>query len=165
MSNLSICCPSRWFSLSWCNGQVRRFEPAVAAPYGALHSANTGVTDFERICQELLDDIKSTGRGRVLYNFQVKGIEGSAGGAVRVVGKEPGQRGPDKVVESGNAVNCAGLYSDTVAMGSGASQEPRIFPFRGRYLRVRFWATFGIGFGFSLQVLYRFCSCGRKRRG
>ena len=37
---------------------------------------------------------------------------------------------------AGQAVFCAGLWSDRLAVACGAPQDPRIIPFRGGYLRV-----------------------------
>ena len=38
---------------------------------------------------------------------------------------------------AGNAVFCAGAWSDRLAVASGAPADPRIVPFRGAYLRLR----------------------------
>jgi L-2-hydroxyglutarate oxidase len=40
------------------------------------------------------------------------------------------------VLEAGNAVCCAGGWSDRLATASGADPDPRIVPFRGAYLQL-----------------------------
>jgi (S)-2-hydroxyglutarate dehydrogenase len=98
-------------------------EPHVAG-VRALHAPATGIVDFRRVVRALADDVRS------------------AGGDVRTAREVTGLRPDDNgtVVESGGdsiharfVVTCAGLYSDRLAVMTGAPESPKIVPFRGSY--------------------------------
>jgi 2-hydroxyglutarate dehydrogenase len=59
-------------------------------------------------------------------------VDGVIGGQRRV--RLLGPNGD--AVEAANAVFCAGLWSDRLAVRAGAAPDPRIIPFRGGYLRL-----------------------------
>ena len=68
--------------------------------------------------------------GELRFGWQVAS-SATAGGAIRlraIGGDEASGR---------RAVFCAGLWSDRLAVGAGADEDPRIVPFRGAYLRLR----------------------------
>jgi (S)-2-hydroxyglutarate dehydrogenase len=103
--------------------RLAELEPHVAG-VRALHAPATGIVDFRRVVRALADDVRS------------------AGGDVRTAREVTGLRPDDNgtVVESGGdsiharfVVTCAGLYSDRVAVMTGAPESPKIVPFRGSY--------------------------------
>lgn len=52
-------------------------------------------------------------------------------------GKEPGQKGPTKLVTASNVITCAGLYADRVAQAAGGAVAPKISSFRGTYYQMK----------------------------
>ena len=93
----------------------------------ALHSPATGVVDFGHVARSLAADVTAVG-GTVATSCAVASVE-PARRALRLrhAGGETAAR---------RAVFCAGPWSDRLAAASGASEEPRIVPFRGAYLRL-----------------------------
>lgn len=103
--------------------RLREIEPH-AAGVAALRVPGAGIVDFPGVCARL-SELISAGAGRVVTG-------------ARVVGARAAER--EAVVETtagaftGDAlVNCAGLYSDSVARMAGAPVRARIVPFRGEY--------------------------------
>jgi (S)-2-hydroxyglutarate dehydrogenase len=107
--------------------QIRELEPH-ATGIAALHSPNTGIVDFHRVCESLALEMRTAG-GELRLGWEVsQAVE--QGGAVRLTGA-----GGD-ALEASAAVFCAGLWSDRLAVAAGAPADPRIIPFRGGYLRL-----------------------------
>jgi (S)-2-hydroxyglutarate dehydrogenase len=103
--------------------RLAELEPHVAG-VRALHARETGIVDFRRVVRALADDVRSAG-GDVRPAREVTGLR---------------QDGTGTRVESGGdsiharfVVTCAGLYSDRLAVMTGAPESPKIVPFRGSY--------------------------------
>lgn len=93
----------------------------------ALHSPETGITDYTAISLALGKEIEAGG-GRILLSSAVTDINAS-GDSIEVI-TESGTERVDRLVL------CAGLQSDRVAKLVGGDAEPRILPFRGEYMNV-----------------------------
>jgi 2-hydroxyglutarate dehydrogenase len=108
--------------------QIPELEPH-AAGIAALHSPGTGIVDFRRVCERLAEDVREVD-GEVRLGWRVARIQ-ERDRHVRLLD-------PDgEALEASAVVFCAGLWADRVAVGAGASPDPRIVPFRGSYLRLR----------------------------
>jgi L-2-hydroxyglutarate oxidase len=107
--------------------RLRELEPHARAVRG-VHSAGTAVVDFARVARAMAGLLTA------------RGVEIRTGGRVRAI-----RAGGDEVaLETGGGatlcrkfINCAGLYSDTVARLAGIRPEARIIPFRGEYYVLR----------------------------
>jgi 2-hydroxyglutarate dehydrogenase len=108
--------------------ELREIEPH-ARGVAALHSPATGVVDFREVARALADDVREAG-GQLRLGFAVAGV-GTENGAVRL------RSSAGDEVEAGQAVFCAGPWSDRLAREAGADSDPRIVPFRGAYLTLR----------------------------
>lgn len=115
---------------------VRRLEAAgiqELEPHGAgvaaLHSPNTGIVDFGKVCERLADDVRETD-GTVCLGWEVTSVE-ERGRKLRLLGRS------GDALEADRAIFCAGLWADRLARLAGAPADPRIVPFRGGYLRLR----------------------------
>jgi (S)-2-hydroxyglutarate dehydrogenase len=111
--------------------RLRADEIAAVEPYArgiaALHSPGTGVVDFVAVSRAYADDVEAAG-GSLHLDTQVR----------RAL-----PRGDRLVIEHSTgttvarqAVFCAGLWSDRLAVACGAPADPRIVPFRGAYLKL-----------------------------
>jgi L-2-hydroxyglutarate oxidase len=108
--------------------ELREIEPH-ARGVAALHSPATGVVDFREVARALADDVREAG-GQLRLGFAVSGVT-TSNGDVRV------RSSAGDEVEAGQAVFCAGPWSDRLALEAGADSDPRIVPFRGAYLTLR----------------------------
>jgi 2-hydroxyglutarate dehydrogenase len=107
--------------------EIAEIEPA-ARGVAALHSPNTGVVDFVAVAESYSADVRAAG-GTVHLGTRVERAASRPGGiAIQH------SRGTTLATE---AVFCAGLWSDRLAVACGAPADPRIVPFRGAYLRLR----------------------------
>jgi L-2-hydroxyglutarate oxidase len=93
----------------------------------ALHSPETGVVDFVAVAEAYAEDVKRAG--------------GSIHMGTPVAGATPGSsrialRHAAGTTLASQAVFCAGLWADRLAVACGAPKDPRIVPFRGGYLRL-----------------------------
>jgi L-2-hydroxyglutarate oxidase len=109
-------------------GGLRAVEPH-ATGVAALHSPNTGIVDFGAVCARLADDVREAG-GELRFGWDVAGVTTTAR-SIRLC-----RAGGGAAAEGARAVFCAGLWSDRLAVLAGADPDPRIVPFRGRYLRL-----------------------------
>jgi (S)-2-hydroxyglutarate dehydrogenase len=107
--------------------QVREREPNVAA-VAALWVAETGLTDYGKVCVALAAELAGLGADLRL-GTSVLGIERR--GEVSVVSTSGGE------LTARMLVNCAGLHSDVIARMAGAEPDVRIVPFRGEYADLR----------------------------
>jgi L-2-hydroxyglutarate oxidase LhgO len=107
---------------------IRDLEPS-AVGVAALHSPHTAIVDFGAVVRALRDDVVASG-GAVRTGFELTDIRQDRGGVTLV----PRVGAPATVQ---HLVVCAGLHSDRVARLAGASDDPRIIPFRGEYHRVK----------------------------
>jgi L-2-hydroxyglutarate oxidase len=108
--------------------QLREIEPH-AIGVAALHSPNTGIVDFATVCSRMADDVRAAG-GEVRLNWSVASVS-TSGRAIRLRSTAGAE------VAAPRAVFCAGLWADHLAALAGADRDPRIIPFRGRYLALR----------------------------
>ncbi len=102
---------------------LREVEPA-ARGIAALHSPRTAVTDFGAIARAIAAEVVAAG-GEIRTGIEVAAIDARAGG-VRL-------RHAGGSIDAGRAIACAGLWSDRLALASGAPRDPVIVPFRGAY--------------------------------
>ena len=103
--------------------RIRELEPHAAGIRG-LWSPETGIVDFRRVALAMADDLRAQGV-TILTGREVRGLD-ERGNEV-IVATPAGDVRADLVVA------CAGLQADRVAALSGASDGPRIVPFRGDY--------------------------------
>jgi 2-hydroxyglutarate dehydrogenase len=108
-------------------GEIREIEPHVTGVAG-LYSPATGVTDFRAVARSFAEDVRAAG-GQVITGCAVLSAVPADGGLrVRHAGGE---------LRANFGVFAAGGWSDRLAVGAGASPDPRIVPFRGAWLRLR----------------------------
>jgi L-2-hydroxyglutarate oxidase len=105
--------------------EITELEPHCTGIAG-LHSPNTGIVDFAAVARALADDVRQAG-GEIVLGRAVIGVT-RHNGEVRLDGADVAAR---------NAVFCAGGQASRLALAAGASEDPRIVPFRGQYLRLR----------------------------
>ncbi len=107
--------------------EIAEIEPH-ARGVAALHSPSTGIVDFAAVARAYAEDVTAVG-GRVVTGCAVTGAQSANGGLTL-----HHERG---ALSAGQAVFCAGAWSDRLAVAAGAPAEPRIVPFRGAWLRLR----------------------------
>ena len=106
--------------------EIAEVEPH-ARGIAALHSPATGVVDFVAVARAYAEDVAAAG-GSVHLGAEVRAaVPDRTGIALEHAGG---------ATSAGQAVFCAGLWSDRLAVSCGAPKDPRIVPFRGAYLRV-----------------------------
>ena len=113
---------------------ISSIEPG-ATGLAALHSPETAVVDFTRVAESFAADFESAG-GTIHLGAAVTDVNIVAGGS------RNGAGGVELVSKAGSvrsrkAIFCAGLQSDRLAALTGGSNEPRILPIRGGYLKVK----------------------------
>lgn len=110
---------------------IREFEPH-AAGLRALRVPETGIIDYVKVCQALVERIRGLG-GAVETASRVEPLPGTSGvtGGKRV----RVHRGDGGVEErkAGFLINCGGLLSDRLARMDGIDPGVSIVPFRGEY--------------------------------
>ena len=106
--------------------EFRDIEPHCSG-LRALHVPTTGIVDYTLVAKKYAELIEQAG-GRIILSSKVIGL------------REDGQ---SNVVETTSGafraryvINCAGLYSDTIARMAGVSTDLEIIPFRGEYYEV-----------------------------
>ncbi len=107
--------------------EAREFEPNVAS-VGALRVESTGIIDYTGVCRVLAEQIRAAG-GEIVFGQTF--VSATTRGTEVVVTTGAGTLTADLLV------NCAGLYSDKVALASGVDPGVRIVPFRGEYFELR----------------------------
>ncbi|MEA2179031.1 MAG: (S)-2-hydroxyglutarate dehydrogenase [Solirubrobacteraceae bacterium] len=107
--------------------EIAEVEPA-AVGVAALHSPHTAIVDFAQVARALGADAEAAG-AVVATGHEVTSVRPA--GRRLLIGHAHG------MLEAGAALFCAGAWSDRLAVGAGASPDPRIVPFRGQYLLVR----------------------------
>jgi L-2-hydroxyglutarate oxidase LhgO len=94
----------------------------------ALWAPTTGIVDFARVAAKYAELVVARG-GVIRCNHRVEAIERRNG--YQRLGTSSG------TIEARYIISCAGLHSDRVAQLTGASEHPRIVPFRGDYYVLR----------------------------
>jgi L-2-hydroxyglutarate oxidase len=123
-------------------GELRDVEPHCRG-VAALHSPHTGIVDFAAVARAFAGDLAER-EVPVVTSCGVEAVVPRASrGRPRAGGTVPGLDG--RLVLRHNhgetrarfVVFCAGRESDRLAVAAGAPPDPRIVPFRGRYLYLR----------------------------
>jgi L-2-hydroxyglutarate oxidase len=108
--------------------ELAALEPH-ATGIAALHSPATGIVDYGVVARALAADLRDRGAD-VRTSCAVASIDRGSGHLAAVTHAQ-GKTHAERVVV------CAGAWSDRLAVGAGAPQDPRIVPFRGAYMRLR----------------------------
>ena len=106
--------------------RLRELEPH-AAGIRALHCPNTGIVDYLEVSRAYAGEVAAQG-GELVTRAKVLRVARS-GGTVRL----DTTRGE---VETGQLINCAGLYADAIVRMMGVASDVRIIPFRGEYYTI-----------------------------
>ena len=107
--------------------RLAELEPH-AAGVRAIHVPETGIVNYRRVCERLVEIIRERG-GEVIFSAKVCGLRQSSTGAV--VQTPVGEFAAKAVV------NCGGLHSDRITRMSGQPAAAKIVPFRGEILRIK----------------------------
>ncbi len=107
--------------------EAEELEPHIRCVQ-ALHVPTTGIVSYQRVAQAYAARFISEG-GEVFLNHAVEAIQRRADGLRVMAGKG--------IFRARFLINCAGLYSDRVALLAGASPPCQIVPFRGEYYQLR----------------------------
>ncbi|MFB8386184.1 L-2-hydroxyglutarate oxidase [Microbacterium sp. NPDC055910] len=107
--------------------QAAEYEPNVAC-VDALHVKTTAIVDYTGVSRALADSVLAHG-GEIQFGRRFVSAHETADGVT--VETHAGSHHVDLLV------NCAGLYSDRVALASGTRPDVRIVPFRGEYFELR----------------------------
>jgi L-2-hydroxyglutarate oxidase len=107
--------------------EIQEIEPH-AVGVAALHSPETGIIDFAAVARTMAAEIQALG-ATIQTGVDVHRLDES--GSTSLVHTSEG------LIPTKQAVACAGLWSDRLAVASGEPDDLRIVPFRGGYLRLR----------------------------
>jgi (S)-2-hydroxyglutarate dehydrogenase len=104
--------------------EINEIEPNVTAS-AALNLPDTAIVDYKLVSESILKDILEMG-GEIYFGETLLSVEN------------------DKVIKTNNrdikykfAINCAGLYSDKVALKFIEKIDVKIIPFRGEYFQLK----------------------------
>ena len=106
--------------------EIAEIEPH-ARGVAALHSPATGVVDFVAVASAYSEDVAAAG-GTLHLGTSVR--------RARPIGDRLAIEHSHGTTVARQAVFCAGLWSDRLAVACGAPADPRIVPFRGGYLKL-----------------------------
>lgn len=114
--------------LRWLSGnELREIEPH-AAGIAAVHVPEEGIVDYAGVCMAMHRELTRLGVD-VKTSARVMALRQEAAGWR--VASSAGDWHADFIV------NCAGLHCDRIARLAGATDVPKIVPFRGEYHRLR----------------------------
>lgn len=108
--------------------EIKEIEPYVTSAIGGILVPQAGIIDFKRVAEKLAELISQQG-SEIVFGAKVQNIrlnerelvaETQAGGFTASL-----------------LINCAGLYSDTIAQLTQPSLDMRIIPFRGEYYKLK----------------------------
>jgi (S)-2-hydroxyglutarate dehydrogenase len=108
-------------------GQFREIEPYCSG-LRALQVPTTGIVDYIAVAQKYAELIARAG-GEIVLDAKVVGLRED--GPANIVQTKAGD------FRAKYVINCAGLYSDTVARMAGVQAELEIVPFRGEYYEIK----------------------------
>lgn len=108
--------------------ESREFEPHCAA-LSAIHVPQTGIIDYPKMAEKLLEIFKTQYGGEAVFGQEVKNIIQSNNQIIVETGS--GQ------YETNKLISCAGLFSDRVANFTEKKNDLRIIPFRGEYYKLK----------------------------
>ncbi|MGM0947024.1 MAG: L-2-hydroxyglutarate oxidase [Bacteroidota bacterium] len=108
--------------------ELKEYEPHCAG-VAAIHVPQTGIVDYHKVALAYGRKILQAG-GTILLNHKV--LKVSQKDSINYIETS------NKVVESKLIINCAGLYSDKVAMMNDEGiKDVKIIPFRGEYFKLK----------------------------
>lgn len=108
--------------------ELKEYEPHCAG-VAAIHVPQTGIVDYHKVALAYGRKILQAG-GTILLNHKV--LKASQKDSINYIETS------NKVVESKLIINCAGLYSDKVAMMNDEGiKDVKIIPFRGEYFKLK----------------------------
>jgi L-2-hydroxyglutarate oxidase len=107
--------------------QIEEHEPNAKGVAG-LWSPSTGIIDYTAVTLAYADDFRTAG-GEIVLNAKVLGAKITERGCQ--ISSTAGD------YEADILVNCAGLYSDKLALMTGTEPGVRITPFRGEYYTIK----------------------------
>lgn len=104
--------------------EIHEIEPNCVG-VAALHCPSTGIVDYTVVARSLEQELRSSG---VVFHLGEQAQRIDRHGERTIVTTDRGR------LEGTMVVACAGLWSDRLAVASGAPADPQIVPFRGAYL-------------------------------
>jgi L-2-hydroxyglutarate oxidase LhgO len=107
--------------------RLRELEPHARA-LRAIHSPSTGIVDYREVAAAIAGELEASG---------VVIQTGARVTAIARTGEGVEVATEHRTLHARRLVNCAGLYSDTVARLAGARPDVQIIPFRGEYYMLR----------------------------
>lgn len=107
--------------------QIKEKEPYLKGIKG-LWVPGTSIVDYEQVCEKYAEIIRGH-NGEIRLNEKVIGIKTSEDFITVKTTKSQ--------LTARYLVNCAGLFSDRVAMMAGVNPGVRIVPFRGEYYKFK----------------------------
>lgn len=105
--------------------QINEIEPAIQA-MSALWIPQTGIIDFKLLADSISRLLLKMGV-EIIYHQEVKKISNQS---VLIIDTQ------NSSYEVDYAVNCAGLFSDRIALLAGLKLNHQIIPFRGEYFKI-----------------------------
>lgn len=113
----------KWLS----QGQIQEREPNCMGLKG-LFVPETGIVDYQAVVRKYAEKIKDLDGlielGEKIFDFQI------ASNQIEVIGQ-------NKTWLAKHVINCAGLYSDRLALKTVSNLSLRILPFRGEYYKLK----------------------------
>ena len=107
--------------------EFRELEPH-ANGICALHVPSTGIVDYKHVAKKYAELIERAG-GEIVFRAKVVGLRDDRD--ANIVETTAG------AFRASYAINCAGLYSDTITSMAGCESDLEIIPFRGEYYEVK----------------------------
>lgn len=108
--------------------QLREIEPNVAG-IAALHVPETGIVNYEQVCQRLKQQIEKSG-GQVIFDTAINKIQ-THGDSIKLTDQN------GSAYSAARMINCAGLQSDRICKLAGGEPDVQIVPFRGEYYELK----------------------------
>ncbi|MDX1429238.1 MAG: L-2-hydroxyglutarate oxidase, partial [Rhodothermales bacterium] len=107
--------------------ELRELEPHCSG-LEAIHVPEAGIISFRDVALRLAEILRERG---AVFRMSSRAVGFREGASSITVETSTGELEADVVV------NCAGLYSDTIARLSGADVDVQIVPFRGEYYQLK----------------------------
>jgi (S)-2-hydroxyglutarate dehydrogenase len=103
--------------------RLKEIEPHLAGIQG-IRVPQTGIINYKKVCQKLVESIENSG-GELWLDTMVTAIAETSENVILSTTKGE--------VAAQLIINCAGLYSDDIALKHLGKLDTRIIPFRGEY--------------------------------
>lgn len=107
--------------------EIKEKEPHVNGIKG-IWVPQTGIVDYKAVSEQIAKEIQEKG-GTILTSTAVQSIHQAENGVTINTNNGP--------YETEVMVNCAGLYSDKIALMTHPELDYRIIPFRGEYYKLK----------------------------